>query len=133
MLAPTDYEIIEAKNGEEALATIAKQRPDLISDGCSTDHGWLHRNAPDKSRSRVRSIPIIAVREPNVAKAAGREPYSPRELLAKNPSASVVERQSFAAAHESAFGTKRTSSSGWAMSAFGGKADMARTHSNVCF
>jgi hypothetical protein len=28
--------------------------------------------------------------------------------LAKNPSASVVERQSFAAAHESAFGTKRT-------------------------
>jgi hypothetical protein len=54
MLAPTDYEIIEAKNGEEALATIAKQRPDLISDGCSaTDHGWLHRNAPDKSRSRA--------------------------------------------------------------------------------
>ena len=30
MLAPTDYEIIEAKNGEQALAAIAKQRPDLI-------------------------------------------------------------------------------------------------------
>ena len=26
MLAPTDFEIIEAENGEEALAAIAKQR-----------------------------------------------------------------------------------------------------------
>jgi two-component system, cell cycle response regulator DivK len=30
MLAPTDYEITVAENGEEALAAIAKQRPDLI-------------------------------------------------------------------------------------------------------
>jgi hypothetical protein len=30
MLAPTDYEITEAENGEEALTAIAKQRPDLI-------------------------------------------------------------------------------------------------------
>jgi CheY-like chemotaxis protein len=30
MLAPTDYEIAEAENGEEALEAIAKQRPDLI-------------------------------------------------------------------------------------------------------
>jgi CheY-like chemotaxis protein len=30
MLAPTDYEITEAQNGEEALAAIARQRPDLI-------------------------------------------------------------------------------------------------------
>ena len=30
MLAPTDYEITAAENGEEALAAIAKQRPDLI-------------------------------------------------------------------------------------------------------
>jgi DNA-binding NarL/FixJ family response regulator len=30
MLAPADYEITEAENGEEALAAIAKQRPDLI-------------------------------------------------------------------------------------------------------
>jgi CheY-like chemotaxis protein len=28
MLAPTDYEIAEAENSEEALAAIAKQRPD---------------------------------------------------------------------------------------------------------
>ncbi len=30
MLAATDYEITEAENGEQALAAIAKQRPDLI-------------------------------------------------------------------------------------------------------
>jgi two-component system cell cycle response regulator DivK len=30
MLAATDYEIIEAENGEEALAAVGKQRPDLI-------------------------------------------------------------------------------------------------------
>jgi two-component system cell cycle response regulator DivK len=30
MLAPADYEITEAENGEEALVAIAKQRPDLI-------------------------------------------------------------------------------------------------------
>ena len=30
MLAPTDYEIIEAEDGEQALTAIAKQRPDLI-------------------------------------------------------------------------------------------------------
>ena len=30
MLAPTDYEITEVENGEQALAAIAKQRPDLI-------------------------------------------------------------------------------------------------------
>ena len=30
MLARTHYEITEAENGEEALAAIAKERPDLI-------------------------------------------------------------------------------------------------------
>jgi CheY-like chemotaxis protein len=30
MLAPTDYEITEVESGEEALAAVAKQRPDLI-------------------------------------------------------------------------------------------------------
>ena len=30
MLAPTDYQITEAENGEQALAAVAKQRPDLI-------------------------------------------------------------------------------------------------------
>jgi CheY-like chemotaxis protein len=30
MLAPTDYEITEVEDGEQALAAIAKQQPDLI-------------------------------------------------------------------------------------------------------
>jgi CheY-like chemotaxis protein len=30
MLAPTDYEITEAEDSEQALLAIAKQRPDLI-------------------------------------------------------------------------------------------------------
>jgi len=33
MLAPTDYEISEAENGEEPLTAIARQRPDLIPMG----------------------------------------------------------------------------------------------------
>ena len=62
MLAGTDYEITEAENGEEALAAIAKQRPDLIlmdiqlpiMDGyTATRH--------IKGDPALRSIPIIAV------------------------------------------------------------------------
>ena len=34
MLAGTDYEITEAENGKEALAAIAKERPDLILIAC---------------------------------------------------------------------------------------------------
>jgi two-component system cell cycle response regulator DivK len=30
MLAPTDYQITEAEDGEQALAAVAKQQPDLI-------------------------------------------------------------------------------------------------------
>jgi two-component system cell cycle response regulator DivK len=62
MLRGTDYEIMEAENGEEALAAIAKQRPDLIlmdiqlpvMDGyTATRH--------IKGDPALRSIPIIAV------------------------------------------------------------------------
>ena len=62
MLAPTDYEITEAENGEEALAAIAKQRRDLIlmdiqlpiMDGYTA----VSRIKADPG---LRSIPIIAV------------------------------------------------------------------------
>src|SRR5215468_7703186 len=62
MLAPTDYEITEAENGELALAAIAKQRPDLIlmdiqlpiMDGYTA-------TSRIKSDPKLRSIPIIAV------------------------------------------------------------------------
>ena len=94
-LAGTDYEIIEAENGEEALAAIAKARPDLIlmdiqlpiMDGyTATRH--------IKGDPALRSIPIIAITsyalsgEEKKAREAGCDeyipkPYSPRELLAK--------------------------------------------------
>ncbi len=62
MLAPTDYEIIEAENGEQALAAIAKQRPDLIlmdvqlpiMDGYTATRRI-------KADPALRSITIIAV------------------------------------------------------------------------
>ena len=95
MLAPADYEITEAENGEQALAAIAKQRPDLIlmdiqlpiMDGYTA-------TSQIKADPALRSIPIIAVTsyvlsgEEKKARAAGCDdyvpkPYSPRELLAK--------------------------------------------------
>jgi two-component system, cell cycle response regulator DivK len=95
MLAATEYEVIEAENGEEALAAIAKQRPDLIlmdvqlpiMDGYTATRRI-------KADPVLQSIPIIAVTsfaldgEEKIAKAAGCDdyvpkPYSPRELLAK--------------------------------------------------
>ena len=93
MLAGTDYEITEAENGEEALAVIAKQRPDLIlmdiqlpvMDGYSATRII-------KTDPALRSIPIIAVTsyalagEEKKARAAGcddyvTKPFSPRQLL----------------------------------------------------
>jgi CheY-like chemotaxis protein len=61
MLAPTDYEITDAENGEQALAAIAKQRPDLIvmdiqlpiMDGYTA-------TSRIKADPALRSIPIIA-------------------------------------------------------------------------
>ena len=95
MLGPTDYEIIEAENGEQALAAIAKQRPDLIlmdiqlpiMDGYTATRRI-------KADPALRSIKIIAVTsyalngEEQIARAAGCDdyvpkPFSPRELLAK--------------------------------------------------
>ena len=92
MLAPTDYEITAAENGEQALAAIAKQRPDLIlmdiqmpiMDGYAATRRI-------KADPALRSIPIIAVTsyvEEQKAQAAGcdeyvPEPYSPRQLLVK--------------------------------------------------
>ena len=95
MLRGTDYEIMEAENGEEALAAIAKQRPDLIlmdiqlpvMDGYTATRQI-------RADPALRSIPVIAITshaldgEEHVARAGGcddyvPEPYSPRYLLAK--------------------------------------------------
>jgi two-component system, cell cycle response regulator DivK len=95
MLAGTDYEITEVENGEEALAEIGKQRPDLILMSIQLpimDGYEVTRQI--KADPALRSIPIIAVTshalngEGQTARAAGcddyvPEPYSPRQLLAK--------------------------------------------------
>ena len=95
MLAPTDHEITEAENGEEALAAIAKQRPDLILMGIHLPimNGYTVTRQI-KANPALRSIPVIAISshaldgEERIARAAGcddyvPEPYSPRQLLAK--------------------------------------------------
>jgi two-component system, cell cycle response regulator DivK len=95
MLAPTDYEITEAENGEEALAAIAKQRPDLILMDIQlpTMDGY-EATRRIKADPALRSIPIIAVTsyalsgEETKARSAGCDeyvpkPFSPRQLLAK--------------------------------------------------
>jgi two-component system cell cycle response regulator DivK len=94
MLAPTDYEITEAENGEDALAAIAKQRPDLILMGIHLPimNGYTVTRRI-KANPALRSIPVIAMTshaldgEERVARAAGCDDYvpeySPRYLLAK--------------------------------------------------
>ena len=95
MLAPTDYEITEAEDGEQALAAIAKERPDLILMGIHLPimNGYTVTRQI-KANPALRSIPVIAITshaldgEESVARAAGcddyvPEPYSPRHLLAK--------------------------------------------------
>jgi two-component system cell cycle response regulator DivK len=95
MLASTDYEIIEAEDGEQALAAIAKKRPDLILMDIQLPiiDGYTATRRI-KADPALRSIPVIAVTsyalngEEQIARAAGcddyvSKPFSPRELLAK--------------------------------------------------
>jgi two-component system, cell cycle response regulator DivK len=91
MLATTDYAITEAENGEEALAAIAKQRPDLIlmdiqlpiMDGYTA-------TSQIKADHALRSIPIIAVTsyalsgEEKRARAAGCDDLCPSPLARVN-------------------------------------------------
>jgi two-component system, cell cycle response regulator DivK len=95
LLAANDYLMTEAENGEEALAAVQKERPDLIlmdiqlpvMDGYEA----TRRLKADPASS---AIPIIAVTsyalsgDEEKARAAGcndfvPKPYSPRQLLAK--------------------------------------------------
>jgi two-component system, cell cycle response regulator DivK len=95
MLSATDYEVAEAEDGEEALAAIAKQRPDLIlMDIQLPILDGYEATRRIKADPALRTIPIIAVTsyalsgEAEKAREAGCDdyvpkPYSPRELLAK--------------------------------------------------
>ena len=95
LLSATDYEIIEAESGEQALEAVARQRPDLIlMDIQLPGMDGYEATRQIKADPALRSITIIAVTsyalsgEEQQARAAGCDeyvpkPYSPRQLLAK--------------------------------------------------
>ena len=62
LLTATDYEVTEAENGEEALAAVAKQRPDLILMDIQLPvmDGYTAASRI-KADPALQSIPIIAV------------------------------------------------------------------------
>ena len=81
MLAPTDYQITEAENGQEALAAVAKARPDLILMGIQLP--ILDGYAVARQIIAVTSHALDG--EEQTARCDGYvpEPYSPRQLLAE--------------------------------------------------
>ena len=95
LLTHAGYEIIEAENGEEALAVAARERPDLIlMDIQLPGLDGYEATRRLKADPALRSIPIIVVTsyalsgDEAKARAAGcdayvTKPYSPRQLLAK--------------------------------------------------
>jgi len=95
LLTTTDYEVMEAENGEEALAAVAKQRPDLIlMDIQLPVMDGYEATRRIKADPALSNIPVIAVTsyalsgDEEKARAAGCDdfvpkPFSPRQLLAK--------------------------------------------------
>ena len=95
LLTSVGYEITEAENGEEALATAARERPDLILMDIQLpllDGYEVTRRI--KADQALRAIPIIAITsyalsgDEGKARAAGcdayvTKPYNPRALRAK--------------------------------------------------
>jgi two-component system, cell cycle response regulator DivK len=95
MLSAFDYELTEAENGIEALAAVAKQKPDLIlMDIQLPIMDGYEATRRIKADPTMRDVPIIAVTsyamsgDEQKARDAGCDdfvpkPYSPRQLLAK--------------------------------------------------
>jgi two-component system cell cycle response regulator DivK len=95
MLSTLDYELAEAENGVEALAAVAKQKPDLIlMDIQLPIMDGYEATRRIKADPAMKDIPIIAVTsyalsgDEQKARVAGCDdfvpkPYSPRQLLAK--------------------------------------------------
>jgi CheY-like chemotaxis protein len=94
-LLEDEYEVIEAVNGEEAVALALKERPDLILMDLSLPvmDGW-EATRQIKSNDDLKSVPIIALTahamkgDEEKAKAAGCNDYLPKpinddELFAK--------------------------------------------------
>ena len=94
-LLASGYELVEAVNGEKALAAVAAQRPDLIlMDIQLPIMDGYEATRRIKAMPEFKSIPIIVVTsyalsgDEGKAREAGcdayvTKPYSPRALLAK--------------------------------------------------
>ena len=96
LLSTAAYEMTEAENGEQALAAVARQRPDLIlMDIQMPVLDGYEATRRIKADPAFRDIPIIVVTsyalsggDEAKARAAGSDdfvpkPFSPRQLLAK--------------------------------------------------
>jgi two-component system, cell cycle response regulator DivK len=95
LLSTAAYEMTEAENGEQALAAVAKQRPDLIlMDIQMPVLDGYEATRRIKADPAFRDIPIIVVTSYALsgdevkARAAGCDdfvpkPFSPRQLLAR--------------------------------------------------
>jgi two-component system cell cycle response regulator DivK len=95
MLSALQYELAEAENGAEALAAIAKRKPDLIlMDIQMPVMDGYEATRRIKADPATNGIPIIAVTsyalsgDEQKARDAGcndyvPKPFSPRQLLAK--------------------------------------------------
>ena len=94
-LLEDDYEVLEAVNGEEAVALAEKERPDLILMDLSLPvmDGW-EATREIKAKDDLKSVPIIALTahamkgDEEKAKAAGCNDYMTKpidedELFAK--------------------------------------------------
>jgi two-component system cell cycle response regulator DivK len=99
MLAPTDYEISEAENGEEALAEIAKRRPDLIlMDIQLPIMDGYDATRRIKADASLRSIPIIAVTsyalsgEGQKAREASCDDYVPKPFSPRCQKKGLLQR-----------------------------------------
>ena len=96
LLTSADYEMTEAVDGEQALAAVAKQRPDLIlMDIQMPVLDGYEATRRIKADPALKDVPIIVVTsyassggDEARARAAGCDdfvpkPFSPRQLLAK--------------------------------------------------
>ena len=96
LLGATNYEMVEAENGQQAIDAVAKKKPDLIlMDIQLPVMDGYEATRRIKANPDWKAIPIIVVTsyalsgDAEKARAAGcddyvTKPYSPRQLLSKS-------------------------------------------------